>query len=304
MILITGARGFIGSNLVTCLEAGGNIVLQLSRSDSFKKDASHLFLDLTSKDHLRHLKSLDIRPDTVIHLAGHIEISLKANPINPAHAPVPGPEDLPAIYRSNILATVNLIEFCREASVKHIIFASSQAVYGLPPTERITEETPCNPLEHYALSKECCEKILRLVVSDGIAVTIFRFPGVYSEMRDTGTVARFCQSALRYKLIRVTADLPLPFDVIHLEDVLNAFSCALATEPKKYEIYNIATGEPASLNLLADRIAGLVPGCRVEHAACPQPVIRIDPAKAERRYAWKAVPSQVRLQQVLDSVQL
>jgi UDP-glucose 4-epimerase len=301
MILITGARGFIGSNLAALLTRQGEEVIPLVRGDSFCANATGISLDLTSEDHLKQLKARDLRPDTVIHLAGHIEIALQANHDDPSLPPVPGPENLSAIYRSNLLATVNLIEYCRDTGVKHFIFASSQAVYGQPLSEAVTEETPCNPLEHYAQSKACCESILKLAASDSMAVTVFRFPGIYSEKRRKGTVIRFCQAAIEKGLISVTADLPLPFDVLHLDDVLDAFCRAIRTAPRGYEIYNISTGEPNSLTLLADRIAALVPGCRTEHPACQQPVIRLDPAKARAKLGWTAAPSAIRLQQVLDS---
>lgn len=302
MILVTGARGFIGSNLINHLNNQGNQVKLLSRAEIFRMEENQIFLDLTSKDHIGQLKELDLRPDTVIHLAGHIEIALQTNEQNPSLAPVPGKENLSRIYLANLISTVNVIEYCRDTGVKHIIFASSQAVYGLPATERVTEETPCNPLEHYALSKECCEKILRLVASDSLAVTIFRFPGVYSEKREKGTVYRFCHSAVETGVIHVAADLPLPFDAIHLDDVLDAFARAVKAGGQEYSLYNIATGEPNNLNILADRIAGLVPGCRVEHTVCPQPVIQLDSTKAYKKFQWKAVPSSVRLRQVLDTV--
>lgn len=301
MILITGAGGFIGSSLVTRLAEQGFDVTGLLRSEIFRKEADHIFLDLTSDEHLKLLKNLDIQPDTLIHLAGHIQIALKPDKNDASRPPLAGDEDLPALYRSNLLSTVNLIEYCKHAGVKHMIFASSQAVYGLPSMERVTEETPCKPLEHYALSKACCERALCLAASDSMAVTVYRFPGVYSEKRESGTVFRFCRSATKTKTIRVTADLPLPFDVIHIDDVLDAFLCAVTSKPQGFEIYNIATGEPNSLNLLADRIAGLVEGCRVEHAVCPQPVICMDPEKAYRRFGWRATPSTVRLRQVLDA---
>ena len=152
------------------------------------------------------------------------------------------------------------------------------------------------------MSKACCENVLRLAASDDLAVTVLRFPGVYSEERKSGAVYRFCESARKEKRIRVTSDIPLPFDVIHRDDVLDVFGRVIAKPGRGFSVYNIATGEPCSLDILADRVAALVPGCTVTHAPVPQPAIRMDSEKAFRAFGWKAQPSSVRLKQVLDSV--
>jgi nucleoside-diphosphate-sugar epimerase len=153
------------------------------------------------------------------------------------------------------------------------------------------------------MSKVCCENILRLASSRRLSVTTLRFPGVYSEKRKNGAVYRLCRSALDSGCVRAESDFPLPFDVIHLDDVLDAFSRAISSPPEGYSVFNIATGEPNNLNLLAGKIAGLVPGCRVVQTACPQPVICLDSTKAKRMLGWEAVPSTTRLQQVLDAMQ-
>ena len=301
MILVTGAGGFIGSGLATRLQAAGTDVLPLARSENFSAGKGRLALDLSSRDHTGRLKASGIRADTVVHLAGHIEIALKPG-TGSAVAPVPGREDIAAIYDANLLATINLLDYCLASGTKHLIFASSQTVYGMPPSEHITEETPKSPLEHYAMSKACCENVLRLAASEDLAVTVLRFPGVYSEARQSGAVYRFCESARREKKIRVTSDIPLPFDIIHRDDVLDALERVIAKPGSGFSVYNIATGEPCSLDILADRVASLVPGCSVEHAPIPQPVIRMDSERAYRAFGWKAQPSSVRLKQVLDSV--
>jgi UDP-glucose 4-epimerase len=303
MILVTGARGFIGSSLVSQLRRQNKNVMSLSRSHEFGILDDKVFLDLNAVDHIRLLKKWDIVPDTVVHLAGHIEIALMRGSSDTCSVPVPGIENLSEIYKSNILSTVNLLDYCLDVGVRHMVFASSQAVYGLPASESVTEETSPNPLEHYAMSKVCCENILRLGSSRRLSVTIFRFPGVYSEKRKSGAVYRFCRSALDSGLVRAESDFPLPFDVIHLDDVLDAFSRAIESPPEGYSVFNIATGEPNNLNILAGKIAGLVPGCRVEETICPQPVICLNSTKAKRMLGWEAVPTASRLQQVLDAMQ-
>lgn len=302
MILITGARGFIGSNLVEHLQSNGESPVSVIRAPELQVDKDRIFLDLNSRDHFLALKKQGIVPDTIIHLAGHIEISLKKHPGDTCAIPVPGKENVSEIYRSNLLPTVNLIEYCLEMGVRHFVFASSQAVYGIPASERITEDSPVNPLEHYAMSKVCCENILRLASSNGLSVSVLRFPGIYSEKRKCGTVYRFCRSAHESRSIKVISDIPLPFDVLHIDDVLDAFSRVISKRPAGYSIYNIGSGEPNSLDLLADRIASLKPGIQVIHAECPQPAIRLDSSKAKATLGWEAKPTNLRLNTVMESM--
>lgn len=300
MILITGARGFIGNSLVEHLHSKNRSPVSAIRSQDLKIENDRIFLDLNSRDHFQELKKKGNVPDTIIHLAGHIEIALQKHPEVPI--PIPGIENVTEIYQSNIFPTVNLIQYSLDAGVKHLIFASTQAVYGIPPTERITEETPLNPLEHYAMSKVCCEKILQIASLNGLSVTILRFPGIYSEKRRSGTVYKFCKSAQESRKISVTADIPIPFDVLHLDDLLDAFSCVLSKSSKGFSVYNIGSGKPNSLNLLADQIADLKPGVRVYHSDCPQPVIQLDSSKAKAMLDWGAKPVSERLRAVMESV--
>ena len=135
-------------------------------------------------------------PNTIIHLAGHVEIALRAKPHTQNAFPIPGNENISQIYTANVGATANLLDFCLSMGVRHLIFASSQSVYGMPHSNPLTEETPCMPLEHYAMSKLCCEQLLQIGVNQGLVVTIMRIPGVFSETRQSGVVFRFCQQAV------------------------------------------------------------------------------------------------------------
>lgn len=300
MILVTGAGGFIGQALVQYLKEHHVRVLPAYRSKEFASDTERVFMDLTSPEHVTLLEQSIERPKTVIHLAGRVEIRLEKNRDGTGDLPVPGPENYYGIYESNVTGTANLLRYCLERGVGHLVFASSQAVYGMPHSGIITEETPCNPLEHYALSKLCCEEMLRLA-SGRMQVTVLRFPGIYSDTRREGTVYRFCRDALERKEIRVTSEIPLPFDVLHIDDVIKAFFCATRRERiHGFSVFNISSGEPDSLDLLADRIAGMVPGCTAHHAETPQPIIRMDPSKAGRELGWQPVSPETRLRHMLD----
>jgi len=302
MILVTGANGFLGKKVVACLTAKKRDVVQLHRGSSLMVGEDRWEADLTNRDHVRALMQSPRTPHTIIHLAGRIEISLRSDPRSPLMPPLPGTEDIHATYLVNIIATANMLEYGLHKGVKHIIYASSQAVYGLPADRILTERSACLPLEHYAASKLCGEQILQVGARQGIVATALRFPGLYSDDRPNGVVYNFCMSALRTGQITVTADLPLPLDVIHVDDVTDAIERSVRCTEEQWSCLNIATGEPCSLDLLADSVAELVPGCTVKHAAIPQPVVCMDASKAGTLLGWRALPRRERLSHMINKL--
>lgn len=302
MILVTGAGGFIGRRLVSRFASNELEVMPLYRSEHVRMCSDRWEADLTRSEHISLLKEARDKPTTVIHLGGYINIVLQPNPDDPTARPIPGMSDISRIYKENVLATANLLDFCLDTNVEHIIFASSQAVYGMPITEIITEESPCRPLEHYANSKLCCEQLLQVGARQGTSVTVLRFPGVFSEERRNGVVYEYCKAALHKKKITVSADIPLPLDVIYIDDVVNGFYKAVLHGGDGWLCLNLATGEHCSLNVLADAVAQLVPQCQVEYSKIPQPIICMNPSRAHATLGWRAVPQRERLRLVLSKM--
>ena len=302
MILVTGAGGFLGSHLVEHFKSIGLNVVPLYHASEVKILHNRWEADLSRIDHILKLCEAAQTPQTVIHLAGHIDISLKANPVSPLMPPIPGKEDIPELYLANVLTTANILDYCLNKGVKRILYASSQAVYGIPSDEILTEESACMPLEHYAVSKLCGEYLLKAGSHQGLAVIVLRFPGLYGENRTKGIVYQFCKSALQTEKINVDTDIPLPLDVIYIDDVINAFEKAVHYRGENWICLNISTGEPCNLNLLADSIAELIPGCKVEHAAIPQPVVCMDSSKAHAVLNWQAVPRCERLSSMIKKI--
>jgi nucleoside-diphosphate-sugar epimerase len=241
-------------------------------------------------------------PETVIHLAGCVSIALQASPGDPASAPLPGKEDVARNYAVNVGATANVLDYCLHIGVRHLIFASSQAIYGMPQTEILTEDSPCAPLEHYAASKLCCECLLQVGARQGVAVTVLRFPGVFGEERKNGVVYKYCQAAISSKKISVIAHFPLPFDVIHIDDVVDGIEKVVQYGGHDWTCLNLAYGEPCNVNLLADEIAELVPGCQVEHSKIPQPVVQMDVQRTVAALGWRPQPRRKRLASMLEIV--
>lgn len=150
-ILVTGGAGYIGSHVVKQLSKTKHKVTVLDNlstgfeeavvyGDFVKGDTGDQ--DLVSKI----LKEKNI--DSVIHFAAHtIVLESVEKPLE--------------YYKNNTANTRNLLECCQQAGVKHFIFSSTAAVYGIPDGEYCSEESRLNPINPYGTSKLMSEMMLR-----------------------------------------------------------------------------------------------------------------------------------------------
>lgn len=165
-ILVTGGAGYIGSHAVKMLgEQGHNLVVLDNLSKGFREAVLHgqLIVGDTGDKKLveKILAENDI--DSVMHFA--------ASTVVPESVLEPL-----KYYNNNTRNTLSLIECCVEADVKHFIFSSTAAVYGIPNIESVTEDTPTNPINPYGASKLLSEIILRdTCAASGMKHVILRY---------------------------------------------------------------------------------------------------------------------------------
>ena len=165
-ILVTGGAGYIGSHTVRQLgEAGEDVVTLDNLTKGFRDHV--LYGDFVEGDTAD--KALvsgllrEHRVDTVIHFAAHTIVPESvADPLK--------------YYRNNTCATRNLLECCAEAGVRHFVFSSTAAVYGIPESEQCWEETPTAPINPYGMSKLMSEHMLRdLGAASDLRFVILRY---------------------------------------------------------------------------------------------------------------------------------
>jgi len=160
-ILVTGGAGYIGSHVARQLgERGEKLVTLDNLSTGFRGAVLHGdFVQGDTGDAQLVAKILaEHRIDTVLHFAAHIQVPESvANPLK--------------YYRNNTANTRTLLECCVAAGVKHFVFSSTAAVYGMPPGGIADETTPTVPINPYGWSKLMSEQMLR----DTAAVTKLRY---------------------------------------------------------------------------------------------------------------------------------
>ena len=159
-ILLTGATGFIGSNIYRLLINNGYEVDCIVRKQDkkFKKTIVH---DLTKP----FPKKKYCKYDCIIHAAAYSTINEK---------------DSTFIFHNNIVSTNNLIEFANNYKIKKIIFLSSISIYGDIQSRFISNNTKINKPSVYGLSKLVCEQLLKNTNNNFKSISI-RLPGVLGQ---------------------------------------------------------------------------------------------------------------------------
>ena len=165
--LVTGGAGYIGSHVVKALaHAGLSTVVVDDLSSGFRQfvDPEVPFVYGSILDGELLVKTIaDHDVSGVIHVAGYKYAGVSVQ--RPLHT-----------YEQNVTGTAVLLAAMADKNVDKIVFSSSAAVYGTPPTELVTEDTPKNPQSPYGESKLIGEWLLRdQGVAAGLKHTSLRY---------------------------------------------------------------------------------------------------------------------------------
>ncbi len=150
-ILVTGGAGYIGSHIALRLRERNEAVVVVDNlvtgfRHAVPQGCEFVFGDAGSP-HVLDLVMTAHDIDAVMHFAGSVVLPESVS-------------DPLAYYRNNTSASRTLIEACVRHGVKHFIFSSTAAVYGLPEANPVTETMPTNPASPYGRSKLMTEWML------------------------------------------------------------------------------------------------------------------------------------------------
>ncbi|MCP5329005.1 MAG: UDP-glucose 4-epimerase GalE [Steroidobacteraceae bacterium] len=150
-VLVTGGAGYIGSHVVLQLRERGEQVIVLDNLvTGFRQavlDTPLVVGDVGDRELVGRLLR-EHRIDTVLHFAAHTIVPESVrNPLK--------------YYGNNTCSTRNLLQACAEHGVRHVVFSSTAAVYGILETGFASEDTQTAPINPYGTSKLMSEWMLR-----------------------------------------------------------------------------------------------------------------------------------------------
>ncbi len=247
-ILITGGAGFIGSHISKLLIRNKKEIrilddLSTGRKENIPKKAEFIKGDIREE---KKIKKAIKGVTKIIHLAAMVSVPKSTKK----------PKKCMEI---NYQGTKKLLKQSKAEGIKKVIIASSAAVYGENGVKKQKESSPKKPSSPYAKSKLKIEKLAKNYSEKGLKTVCPRFFNVYGpgqrvESGYAAAIPAFIKRAKNNQKIIIYGDGEQTRDFIYVKDIAKCLKLLL----KKGEgNYNIATGEPTTINRLAKYIRGI-----------------------------------------------
>lgn len=256
-ILITGAAGFIGSNLTEYLLKYNNICILIDNFNDYysgkekqlqsilkaydeKKDYMLIKGDLLNK---AIFNDLDNNIEIIIHLAAQAGVRYSI-------------ENASEVANNNITSTINIFEYAKRKNIEKIIFSSSSSVYGNPIYTPVDEKHPKNPISPYAVSKLCCENYADYYYREyDLPITSLRFYTVFGPNgRPDMAIRKFFDLILRDQTISIYGDGEQMRDFTYVSNILDGLILAAENEKANGEVFNLGCSDPIKVNDLVDKM--------------------------------------------------
>jgi UDP-glucuronate 4-epimerase len=250
-IMITGAAGFIGSNLADSLLGKGLPVMGIDNFDPFydrkiketniagallNPDFQFREGDIRDADFINRCFS-EYKPGIVVHLAAKAGVR-------------PSLADPRSYYDVNVMGTLNILEMMKLNKITRLIFASSSSVYGnnkkVPFSENDSVDFPISP---YAASKKAGE-LLCCTYNHLYNIDIFclRFFTVYGpRQRPDLAIHKFTKAMLSGEDITMYGEGTTSRDYTHINDIIGGIGNAI-DKVKGFDIFNLGESKTISLS--------------------------------------------------------
>lgn len=231
-IAIIGGSGLIGSETARQLVGAGHTVTLLSRRPAPDlADLPWKACEIADAGAVRDTLAA-IHPEAVIHLAALLQFSCDQQPAE--------------AIRINVDGTVNVLEACRAAGIKRVVFGSSMAVYGRR-TDRMSEADPIpDDVGLYGQTKRLCEILgARYRALYGMEFVALRYAGVIGpqELHSAGMAMVRQQIRSTASGQDVTIDSASGRETVHLTHVSDAAAATVAAAlhpTPAHTVYNVA----------------------------------------------------------------
>lgn len=245
-VVVTGAAGFIGSNLTDALLSQGAQVIGI---DNMFNGRMENLADALQNPHFSFSKT-DVRDyDRLLYLFQDVDIVYH----EAAFTSVPQSILMPQLCNDvNINGTLNILNAARIRDVKKIVFASSSSVYGDTPTLPKHEQMRLDPISPYGVAKLAAEAYMvsyhRVY---GLNTTALRYFNVFGPRQKdstySGVIAIFLSKIFAGENPVIFGDGLQSRDFTYIKDVIKANLLAGLSDKAAGEVINIAAGKPITL---------------------------------------------------------
>ena len=303
VILITGAAGFIGSNLAK------NILQKDSEVQVIGVDNLNDYYDVSLKEYrLKELENWDNfpfhkgniadrsfleqifqkwEPEIVVNLAA--QAGVRYSITNPD-----------AYIESNILGFYNILECCRHSyddgkpGVKHLVYASSSSIYGLnKEVPYRTEDKTDKPVSLYAATKKSNELLAHAYSKlYGIPCTGLRFVTVYGPCgRPDMAYFGFTNKMVKGEKIQLFNYGDMYRDFTYIDDIVKGVSAVMEKAPDANEdgvrvkVYNIGNHQPVSLKFFVETLENCLRKAGVIDNEAEKEFLPMQPGDVYQTYA-------------------
>jgi UDP-glucose 4-epimerase len=244
-IFVTGAAGFIGSNMVDRLLAVGHSVVGFDNFSTgqprfLERAMAHSQFTLVQGDLLERnvLSKAMAGADLVIHFAANADVRF-------------GTDHPRRDLDQNTIATWNVLEAMREQGCKRMVFSSTGSIYGEPEVFPTPETCPF-PVQTslYGASKLAAEGLIQAYCEGyGMQGYIFRFVSILGERYSHGHVFDFYKQLAEHpEHLHVLGNGQQRKSYLYVQDCIDAILMALDKASDKVNIFNLGTDEYCKVN--------------------------------------------------------
>mgnify|MGYP003580655228 FL=1 len=257
LYLVTGGAGFIGSHIVRRLVGEGELVRvvdNLSTGQSMRLKTVRGSVEFVEGDLADERVSDEVVRDVEYVLHQAAVPSVQRSVCDPI-----------ATNRANVTATLNLLESCRKAGVRRLIYAASSSAYGDTEVLPKAEEMSPNPLSPYALQKLVGERYCKLYYDlYGLETVSLRYFNVFGADQDphseySAVIPKFITKLLAKEPLTIYGDGEQSRDFTYVDNVVEANLLALRAIDAVGHVCNIGCGARITLNeltMLLEEILG------------------------------------------------